>query len=131
MCLVNPGDAERNAWNRHVCCQSSLDWRKHTHLQQAAAAQGECFPIGQMFDHLRCHDGVEKPRLMPSVFAVLALLRRELLQSAGPVADPPPKVRVVGRVEPSRADAVFHRVDAQHDGPQASQRLRKDKEKKS
>lgn len=79
-----------------------------------------------MFDHLRRHDGVEKPRPLLSVSSFLFLLRRELLQSAGPVADPPPEVRVAGRVEPSRADAVLHRVDAQHDSPQASQWLQEE-----
>lgn len=83
-----------------------------------------------MFDHLRCNDGVKKPRPLPSI-STIGPLRWELLQSAGPVAGPPPEVRVVGRVELSCADAVFHRVDAQHGGAQASQRLQEDKEKKS
>lgn len=81
-----------------------------------------------MFHHLGCHDGVEKPRPLPSVSPLISLLRRELLQSAGPVADLPLEVRVIGGVEPSRADAVLHRVDAQHGGAQASQRLQEDQE---
>lgn len=116
--VINRTDADRQRWN---------SWRKRTHLQHAATAQGERLPVGQMFHHLRRHNGVERPRPLPSVYF---LLRRELLQRAGPVADQPPEVWIVGRVEPSRADAVFHRVNAQNDCAQASERLREEEERR-
>lgn len=93
-----------------------------THLQHVVAAEAECFQVGQMFHHLGGHDGVElgRPLLLP---ASALPLRWELLQRAGPVADPVAKVRVDGRMQLGRTDAVAYWINAQHVGTQATQGL--------